>query len=411
MDLGGSLHQALSEMAHHKLRTLLTLLGMVFGVGAVIAMLSIGEGAQREALQLIDSMGLRNLLVQAKTFDRETLKEIREDSLGLTTRDMQAALETLPFVEAHSAEKRVKTYDLFSQHGASDSVVFAVTPSHFDMASLSAAEGRLLTEVDDAQFTQVAVLGQSVADDLFPDGNALGGQVKVNHLWLEVVGVLAEKHLGKEEFQGVKLGDESSRVYLPLQTAFKRLKFDSLEDEIDAFRLRLEASADPQTAALALSHLLSRRHSDVDDFELVVPAALLAQQQQTQQIFTIVMSCIAGISLLVGGIGIMNIMLATVLERTKEIGLLRAVGARKVDIRRQFLVESFVISAVGALIGVGFGIVLAMAIQSFADWSVAWAPSAVLLAVGICLVTGVVFGWYPAAKAAELDPIRALHTE
>jgi len=411
MDFRGSFFQALSEMAHHKLRTLLTLLGMVFGVGAVIAMLSIGEGAQREALQLIDSMGLRNLLVQAKTFDRETLKEVREDSLGLTSRDMQAALQTLPFVEAHSAEKRVKNYDLFSQQGSSDAAVYAVTPSHFEMSSLKIAEGRQLSEEDDARFAQVAVIGRKVASAMFPDGDALGGRIKVNHLWLEVVGILAEKHLGKDEFQGVKLGDESSRVYLPLQTAFKRLKFDSLEDEIDAFRLRLKESAEPQSSAAALSHLLTRRHGEIDDFELVVPAALLAQQRQTQQIFTIVMSCIAGISLLVGGIGIMNIMLATVLERTKEIGLLRAVGARKVDIRRQFLVESFVISAVGALIGVGFGIVLALTIQTFADWSVAWAPSAVILSVGICLVTGVIFGWYPAAKAAELDPIKALHTE
>ncbi len=406
----GALRQAFSEMVHHKLRTLLTLLGMVFGVGAVIAMLSIGEGAQREALNLIDSMGLRNLLVQAKRFDRETLKENRKDSLGLSIRDMNAAIE-LPLVEAYSAEKQVKTYDLFSAHSGSDGSVFAVTPSHFSLSSLQIAQGRLFDEQDNQRFAQVAVVGWQSARELFPDGDALGGYIKVNHLWLEVIGVLAEKHLGKEEFQGVKLGDESNRIYLPLQTAFKRLRFDSLEDEIDAFRLRMAEQADPQVTAQALSHLLTRRHGEVDDFELVIPAALLAQQRQTQQIFTIVMSCIAGISLLVGGIGIMNIMLATVLERTKEIGLLRAIGARKADIRQQFVVESFVISAVGALIGIIFGIALAMLIQVYADWSVAWAPSAVLLAVSICLATGVIFGWYPAARAAELDPIRALHTE
>ena len=406
-----SLGQAVSEMAHHKLRTFLTLLGMVFGVGAVIAMLSVGEGAQEEALRMIDSMGVRNLLVNARSFDEETLREIREDSLGLTRRDMTAATETMAGVTAWGAEKRIKTYDLFSLQGRSDAAVMAITPTLFDLASLDAATGRVFDEDDDRTYAQVAVLGPQAAADLFPGGDAVGGRIKVNHLWLEVIGVLKDRNLSEDEFQGVKLGDERNRVYLPLATALKRLKFESLEDEIDSFRVQLGDGVDPETAALALSHLMDRRHGGADDFELVIPAALLKQQQQTQRIFTIVMSCIAGISLLVGGIGIMNIMLATILERTGEIGLLRALGAKKTDIRRQFLVESFTISAAGALIGIVFGLALALTIQNLAGWPVGWSMTAVVLAVGICLITGVLFGWYPASRAAELDPIRALQSE
>jgi putative ABC transport system permease protein len=257
----------------------------------------------------------------------------------------------------------------------------------------------------------VAVLGPQAARDLFPDQDPLGKRIKVNHLWLEVVGVLADRDLSSDEFQGVRLGGDRNRVFIPLETAFKRLRFEPMESELDAVRLALHEDADPQRTAQTVSHLMTRRHSEQNDFELVVPAALLAQQQQTQQIFTIVMSAIAGISLLVGGIGIMNIMLATVLERTREIGLLRAVGARKVDIQRQFLMESATVAAIGAFIGIFFGLLLAFAIQQFAGWPAAWSPFAVILSVTICLATGIGFGWYPARKAAELDPIKALHAE
>jgi putative ABC transport system permease protein len=160
-----------------------------------------------------------------------------------------------------------------------------------------------------------------------------------------------------------------------------------------------------------VNHLLSRRHGGEKDYEIVIPAALLNQQQQTQKIFTVVMSAIAGISLLVGGIGIMNIMLATVLERTREIGLLRALGARKRDIQVQFLLESATVAGLGAFIGIFFGLLLAFVIQQFAGWPAGWSLIAIVLSVSICLVTGIVFGWYPARQAAALDPIRALHAE
>ncbi len=406
-----ALKYAVAQLRQHKLRTALTLLGMVFGVGAVIAMLSIGEGAKQEAMRLIESMGLRNLLVQNREFDMETLNEIREHSVGLSRSDVRAIRESLPSIEAVSEEKRIKTWDLFSLQASSDAQVLAVTPSYFDLASLRLAAGRAIDADDIARFSQVAVLGAQAARELFPETDPIGQYIKVNHLWLQVVGVLADRDLSREEFQGVRLGGDRNRVFIPLETAYKRLRFESLESELDAIRLRLTDRAAPQTSAQTVNYLLSRRHGDQNDYELIVPAALLKQQQQTQQIFTIVMSAIAGISLLVGGIGIMNIMLATVLERTREIGLLRAIGARQSDIQQQFLMESATVAGIGAFIGIFFGLLLAFVIQQFAGWPSAFSVFAIVLSVSICLLTGVVFGWYPARQAAELDPIRALHAE
>jgi putative ABC transport system permease protein len=405
------LWHALEQLRQHKLRTALTLLGMIFGVGAVIAMLSIGEGAKQEALRLIESMGLRNLLIEARDFDEDTLREIRENSVGLSLADVRAILETLPNVEGVSAEKKVKTWNLFSRQASSDAQVRAVSPEYFDLSSLNLEEGRAISEDDNKYYAQVAVIGAQAARDLFPAGEPVGQLLKINHLWVTVIGVLEDKNLSKNEFQGVSLGRDRNRIFIPLETALKRLKFELLESELDAIRLKLKKSADPQLSARTVDHLLSRRHGEENDYEIIVPAALLKQQQQTQQIFTIVMSAIAGISLLVGGIGIMNIMLATVLERTREIGLLRALGARKRDIQVQFLMESATVAAIGAFVGIFFGLLLAFVIQQFAGWPAGWSLLAILLSVSICLVTGIGFGWYPARQAAALDPIKALHAE
>jgi len=405
------LQRALEQLRQHKLRTFLTLLGMVFGVGAVIAMLSIGEGAKQETLRMIESMGVNNLLVQSRELDRETLREIREHSVGLSHSDVRAIRETLPTVRAVSAEKMIKTWDLFSNEAASDAQVLAISSNYFNLASLPIEAGRLIDDEDEASFAQVAVLGVQAARNLFPSGKAVGRRLKINHLWVEVVGVLADRDLGKDDFQGVSIGGDRNRVFIPLSTADKRLFFESLESELDAIRIGLSEHADPQRSARTIDHLLARRHGEQNDYVLVVPAALLKQQEATQNIFTIVMSAIAGISLLVGGIGIMNIMLATVLERKREIGLLRAIGARKSDIQEQFLLESATVAGIGAVIGVLFGLVLAFAIQQFADWPVEWSLWAIVLSVSICLLTGVVFGWYPARKAAALNPIEALHSE
>ncbi|MDR8523592.1 ABC transporter permease [Shewanella fidelis] len=403
--------QAFDEMRHHKLRTSLTLLGMIFGVGAVIAMLSVGEGAEREALKMIESMGVKNLVVNDRPADGEALKSIREHSIGLSLRDIESARDTLPFVENWSAEKNVKVFSLFSLKGRSDAQVVGVTPSYFELSSLPLGEGRTLLDSDELYYQQVAVLGPEAARSLFPQGGAIDSLIKVNHQWFTVVGVLSEKEGSKSTIQGVKLGGERNQVFIPLTTALKKMQFASLESELDAFKLALADGVEPSLAAKSLQHLLNRRHGGEKDFDVVVPADLLAQHQKTQQIFNIVMACVAGISLLVGGIGIMNIMLATILERTGEIGLLRALGAKRRDIARQFLIESIAISATGGIIGIGVGLLLALVISSAAGWPVAWSPFAILLSLGVCMTIGVGFGLYPANKAAKLDPIIALQRD
>jgi putative ABC transport system permease protein len=400
--------EAVDSLMHHKLRTILTLLGMIFGVGAVIAMLSIGKGAEQEALQLIDSMGLRNIIVKERVMDDTRLKEVRESSMGLTLQDLNAARETLPFLSTYSATKHITVYALYSHAATSDAAVWGVTPTHKEMANLQMKAGRFLLPVDNLTYQQVCVIGSRVAQVLFPGQDPVRKHLKINHVWLTVVGVIKDKNLAKDEFQGISLKGEQNNIYVPMQTALKTFQFQALESEIDQYRVRLEKGIPSSTAAATLMHLMKRRHKDTDDFEMIVPEALLEQHRKTQSIFTIVMACIAGISLLVGGIGIMNIMLATVLERTREIGLRRAVGARQKDIKRQFIIETFAVSAMGGALGILFGFGLSLVISAFTGWAVGWSLSAILLSVGVCAFIGLVFGIYPAVQASRLDPIEAL---
>jgi putative ABC transport system permease protein len=400
--------ESVESLLHHRLRTLLTLLGMIFGVGAVIAMLSIGKGAEREALQLIDTMGLRNIIIKAKVFEESKLKEIRENSPGLTLQDLNAARETLPFLSTYSANKQVKAFAVYSRAGESDAEVWGVTPTYLEMANLSVSAGRFLLPFDDLVYAHVCVIGSRVAQILFPGELPLGQQVKINHVWMTVVGVLKDKNLLKDEFQGITLKGEQNNIYVPIQTALKVFRFGDYESDLDEFRVQVKEEISSATAAATLAHLMKRRHKEIDDYEMIVPEALLEQHRKTQNIFTIVMACIAGISLLVGGIGIMNIMLATVLERTREIGLRRAVGARQKDIRRQFIAETVSISAIGGTAGILFGFALSMAISAFTGWPVGWTITAVLLSFFVCTVIGLVSGIYPAIQASRLDPIEAL---
>jgi putative ABC transport system permease protein len=407
---------AIGELLSQKLRTFLTLLGMIFGVGAVIAMLNIGEGAERQALKLIDSMGVNNIIVNTKDDLGEELAEIREESLGLSMGDVNAALATLPFVEDFSASKEVKVHDIYSDFQKSEAQVLGVTISYFEHANLNIAHGRFLNDDDEKQVAQSAVLGSDAANELFPQfatntTDILGQFVKVNHVWLKVVGVLAPPAGDKDEFQGVKIGGDRYRIFIPLSTSLQKFANEFLASELDSFKLSIVQGTDPVVASKAIDSLLELRHGGLKDYYLIIPAALLDQQKQTQQIFNIVMACVAGISLLVGGIGIMNIMLANVMERTKEIGLLRAVGATQEDIRLQFIAESFTISVLGGLLGIFFGLVLSEIIGFYSGWAVSWSIPAIFLSLSICMIVGVGFGVFPAIKASKLNPIDALHSD
>ena len=403
--------EAIEELWRRRLRTLLTLLGLIFGVGAIVAMQAVGEGSRREALRLVESLGLHNLIVEATPQDDDTLKETRARSLGLSLADAEAALAVVPGADKFAAEKPVKTYSVYSDLGSSTAQASGVGADYFELSSLQVAQGRALARDDEARLAAVAVLGAQAARELFPRASALGRYVKVNHVWLEVVGVLADRDLGKDQFEGVPLGLESNRIYMPLASARARFRFQPQEDEVDRVLLHLREVSYLAGPARVLAALLDQRHAGVADFHLIVPQQLFQQQQKTQRIFRVVMAAIAGVSLLVGGIGIMNIMLANVMERRREIGLLRALGARRRDVVAQFMREASVICVAGSLIGLVFGMVLAYAIAALAGWQVAWAPLTVLLSAAFCAFVGLGFGVYPAFQASRMDPITALRHE
>jgi putative ABC transport system permease protein len=411
MDLSEALLTAVANLAGHKLRSALTMLGIIFGVGAVIAMLSIGAGAERQALATISRLGLHNVVVRAKPLKDQQAQEVRAKSLGVSLRDGEAIEDAIPGVVLVAPRAEVEPYSILAAEGTTRAKVFGVSAEHAALVNLVVAEGRFLDPLDVRTHAQVAVIGDAVRRDLYGLGPALGRHIKVNDLWLEVVGVLAPAGGEVDSFQGVAIGSSSTAIYLPVSTALRKLDHDPLDAPLAEITVRFEEGRDTRESGQLVSALLARLHAGQDDYEVIVPEALMAESQRTQRMFNVVMGCIAGISLLVGGIGIMNIMLATVLERTREVGIRRAVGARRRDIRFQFLVEAFSLSAIGGLAGVLMGLAIARVVAAAADWPTVVTWWSILLSTGVALAVGVVSGLYPAARAARLDPIESLRYE
>ncbi len=399
--------QAAHQMVHHRMRTALTLLGMVFGVGAVVAMQNIGEGAERAALKTIERMGLYSIVID---YVPESIgsDEERELSIGLSQAEVELMVKSLEFVDSYSASSSLDVEQTFSDFGGATPSVKGVTYDYLSQSAQQISRGRNFVEEDFDAYAQTAILGEEVARDLFPEGNAIGGTIKVNALWFTVIGVLASQDEVTQKVEGIKLGGERNRIFVPMSTFQLKLRSTTDGSEYQQVKLHLDSSVNQSQVASYVDKMLTRRHGGLKDYRITVPADLLAQHQETQKVFNWVMSAVAGISLLVGGIGIMNIMLATVLERTQEIGLRRAIGATKTDITRQFLIETLVITAVGALLGIVFGIFLSVLIASLANWDVAFSASAILIAVLVCAFVGLAFGIYPAKRAAQLNPIEAL---
>lgn len=406
-----ALRGALESLAGHTLRSALTMLGIIFGVGAVIAMLSIGAGAEREAMATVERLGLRNVLVRAKTLPDAELREVREKSPGVTARDAAAIAEGVAGVELVAPRVKIEAGRVVAPGAATRAVVYGVSHRHAGLARVALAEGRFLDALDERRHGQVCVLGSGVRRDLFGYGPALGGVVKVDEVWLEVVGVLAPAGRDGEEFQGVTVGSQAREILLPVSTALRKFRHDPLASPLDELVVRLAPGVSAAASASQVGDLLARLHGGAGDYELVVPEALLAESMRTQRLFNAVMGSIAGISLLVGGIGIMNILLATVLERTREIGVRRAVGARRGDIRFQFLVESFAISLLGGVAGIVLGVAFAFGIAAYAAWETVVTIPSILLSTGIAMAVGLASGVYPATRAAALDPIEALRYE
>jgi putative ABC transport system permease protein len=402
---------ALVNLGRHKLRSFLTMLGMIFGVGAVIAMLSIGAGAEEESLRTIASLGIRNIIIQAKEFKDTELEQIRTESLGVSLRDveeLQSILKPRPLI---SASRVIKTYQVNSEKARSDSRVLGVSSTYPIIQNLKMRQGSFFLPEDEQANAQVCVLGIVAKQKLFGFGDVLDQQIKVNDIWLTVVGVLADADVEKQEFEGVKVQNPNNDIYIPITTAIRKFDTETVENELNEIVVKIDDSASIREQASTINNLISVMHRYVDDYSIVVPEKLLESRQKTQGIFNIVMGAIASISLLVGGIGIMNIMLASVLERTNEIGLRRAIGAKKMDIRMQFMAEAIAISLAGGIIGVGLGYGISRAVAIFSGWSTIITGVSIALSFGVSSIIGLIFGIYPAVQASNLDPIECLRYE
>jgi putative ABC transport system permease protein len=408
------LYMGLSSLLVHKLRSLLTMLGMIFGVGAVVAMLSITAGAQKEMMSYIDLLGVNNIIVEAKeAVDRNELQARRLISPGLTFRDYRAIKENVQGIEAMTPRKRFKPLKVIPKTSSEPPLLIGVEPSYMVINSLRVVEGRFFNDKDNETSAPVCVLGEAAKVNLLGYESAVGKFVKVNDTWLQVIGVLGQQASADADSESGEVTNRNNMIISPLNTVMRRFEDNNsyLKDEIDGIYMRVAPGTDSIETASIVRAILDSTHKDAGDYNTIVPAGLLEQRRRTSLIFSVVMLCIAGISLLVGGIGIMNIMLATVLERTKEIGIRRAIGARQADIIRQFLMEALLISMLGGLIGIAFGFTLSKVIASAAGWSTVVTTSSIAVAFGVSVGIGLCFGIYPAMQAAKLDPIEAIRYE
>ncbi len=414
MDLRETVSLSLIGLLSHKLQTLLTMLGIIFGVAAVIAMLSIGEGAKQESLEQIRQMGISNIIVQH--WDKEDDQEDSADadqnkSQGLTWDDARSIERICLLAEYVTPQRELKIKA--QAHGNTfRTMAVGTTAEYLTVLDARIGSGVYFSAEDLREAKRVCVLGADAKRALFFFDDPLGSRVKIRNQWFTVIGVLADKGAAGGKIGGVlEVRNTDEDIYIPLTTMLSRFHWEPADAELSQITVKISASKQLQEAAAIVRTILNRRHRGVEDFKIAIPEELLRQSQKTQQIFNIVMGCIAGISLVVGGIGIMNIMLASVLERTREIGIRRALGARRHDILSQFLVESLLVSLLGGLIGVILGYAVPEIITLYAGWRTIVQPWTIALAFGVSASVGIGFGIYPARQAALLNPIDALRYE
>jgi putative ABC transport system permease protein len=409
-----------SSLLLHKLRSLLTTLGVLFGTSSVIAMLAIGEGASEEAQEQIRQLGSRNVILRSVK-PREDFatgqQTVRVVSYGLTEEDLARVSETFPAVT-----RVVPVREIYEEvrrgNRAMNPRVLATLPLYREVTGRVVAEGRFLADADHDAVANVCVLSDEVASYLFPFESPLGQEIKVGGDYYTVVGTLLSRV--RPSGDAAPAGKSTAEVFIPLETGLKwygnmqvKVRAGSREmEEVELHEIVVEASTAENVplVAAACREMLARNHP-LGDYEMVVPLELLLRAQETKRIFNIVLGSIASISLLVGGIGIMNVMLATVTERTREIGIRRALGAKRRHIVMQFLVETVVLSVGGGLLGVALGLIIPIIVEATADMRTIVTPTAPLLAFLISAGVGVVFGLYPAARAAQMDPVEALRHE
>jgi putative ABC transport system permease protein len=395
------LRLGLRSLLVHKLRSTLSILGVVFGVAAVVAMSSVGEGARREALEQIGALGIDSVTLRGRPASAEPRGEA-----GLRLRDAEAVARVVPNLVA-VAPLREAPLPAEAGGRAAEAVVVGTTPAYQSAARLRLSSGRFLTVLDVQDAKRVAVLGASLAAALFPLGESRGERVSVGGDWFDVVGVL-EGRASPRRPGPIRSRDVNRALFVPLPALDRG--GNALPDGVDEIVIRV-ADADEVTASAEAARAVVRRSSGGAPMDVIVPREILRQKERTQRIFNVVTGAIAAISLLVGGIGIMNIMLASVAERTPEVGVRRALGATQRDVAAQFLVESSLLTSAGGLIGLGLGVAGSVAIQQLAGWPTALSPVMLPAALLTALAVGIGFGFYPAWRAAHLEPMEALRHE
>ena len=413
----------------HRLRSMLTVLGIVFGVCSVIAMLAVGEGASSEAQEQIKRLGSTNVIVRSvKPVEERPPTSGRGYAIvyGLTYRDIREIDDTIPAVTGIMPGRIIRK-PVSVGRVRTEVEIIGTQPEYQKLHQLEIRKGRFLSETELLRDANVAVLSATLAQKLFPIDDPLGVAVRVGSDYYRVIGIAEDEGGGVQQFGGPNpagganaRAGTSLRMYIPLTAAKSRFgevlikrqsgSFEAERVQLHEATIQVDQPEHVEETAAIVRRILESNHKK-NDFELVVPLELLRNAERTKRIFNIVLGAIAAISLIVGGIGIMNIMLASVTERTREIGIRRALGARKRDIVIQFLAETVLLSGAGGIMGVALGVLIPFAITYFAEMKTIITPWAPVLAFSISAMVGVIFGIYPALRAADMDPVEALRHE
>jgi len=446
------LNIAFEAVLANKFRSLLTALGIIFGVAAVIAMMAIGNGAKKEILDQIKLVGVNNIIITPKLEKKDKQdkdqssgdskegddKSKKKFSPGLTLKDAESIKEIIPTAKLVSPEVTFESKIINNGISMSASLT-GVSPDYFSVFNLNVIEGLMFNEEQLVNGKQVCIIGPLIKSKLFPKEDPIGKYIKCDNIWLKVIGVIESKNVTQSATENLGISDYNKNIYAPLQTLLLRYKDRALitasslsssssdnsdesvtvtsSDEstnfnqLDKIVVQVDESTNLPTTTELLKKMLKRRHCDVDDFEIKIPELLLKQEQKTKDIFNIVLGAIASISLLVGGIGIMNIMLASVMERIREIGIRLALGATKRDVIFQFLSEATMISLSGGIVGIILGVALAKIIMKLAGILTIISPLSIIISFLVSTLVGISFGYMPARKAAMQDPVTSLRHE
>ncbi len=449
---GHDIRIALESILSNKLKSILTALGIIFGVAAVISMLAIGNGAQQEILEQIKMVGVNNILISPIVQEKDASSEegemqLNKFSRGLTLLDVEAIRSSIPSVKRISPEISFNSTIVLSGMRYTAKLV-GVSNDYFALYNLPLSQGVFFNEYQEEYGIQVCIIGANIRAKFFSQVDPIGQYLKFDNVWLKVIGVLERTNVSLTGFEEQGVNVYNDNVYIPIKTMLMRYQNRALVNtklaseatsmqivgggrrvsrvvvnssnastsetnynQLDKIVVQVQETEQLTPTTEILSRMMLRRHSGVKDFEITVPELLLKQQQRTKDIFNIVLGAIASISLIVGGIGIMNIMFASVMERIKEIGTRMAIGAKKMDIVVQFLSEAVLISVSGGFIGIFLGIILAVLIQEIAGITTIVSFFSVVVAFGVSAAVGVIFGYSPAKRASERDPIESLRYE